>query len=558
MAALTQTVSTFDFEQFLAEEQGKGLLRFLTCGSVDDGKSTLIGRLLYDSQNVFEDQIRAVAKASEHRSRSGGMDLSLLTDGLRAEREQGITIDVAYRYFATARRKFIIADTPGHEQYTRNMATGASTCELAILLIDARNGVLPQSRRHAFICSLLGIRNYVVAVNKMDLVGYDQGVYEKIREEFAAFLAGLEIVNPYFLPLSALAGDNVVRRSRHMPWYEGPNLLEHLETVELDSDESDTGFRMAVQRVVRPDQTFRGYAGQISSGAIHPGDRVTALPSGLRSRVKRIATFDGDLDEAAWPLPVTLVLEDELDISRGDMLFSGPVSPHVSRRFEAHVVWMSGQPLDPSRRYLIKHSTQLVPAEVEAIRHRIDVHTMAHLPAETLEMNAIGLVEFTAAKPLFFDAYARNRGTGSFIVIDAATNATAGAGMIVQPKAVVRRSGAAAPVTVLGPVTPAERIARWGHQAAVVRLGHRPALAHTLERKLFERGCAVAIVEHWNEAAVKTLEKAGLLILALAPRLIEEEPLPGDDLEAADRILYRLEERGILRPMDAMTGGGGI
>jgi sulfate adenylyltransferase large subunit len=558
MAALTQPVSAFDFEQFLAEEQEKGLLRFLTCGSVDDGKSTLIGRLLYDSQNVFEDQIRAVAKASEHRSASGGMDLSLLTDGLRAEREQGITIDVAYRYFATARRKFIIADTPGHEQYTRNMATGASTCDLAILLIDARHGVLPQSRRHAFICSLLGIRNYVVAVNKMDLAGYDQGVYDRIHSEFTAFLAGLGIHDAYFLPLSALTGENVVRRGRHMPWFQGPNLLEHLETVELDTDESDTGFRMAVQRVVRPDQTFRGYAGQIASGAVRPGDQITALPSGLRSRVKRIAAFDGDLTEAASPMPVTLVLEDELDISRGDMLFAGPVSPHVSRQFEAHVVWMSDQPLDPSRRYLIKHSTQMVAAEIAGIRHRIDIHTLEHHAVETLEMNAIGLVEFTTAKPLFFDAYARNRFTGSFIVIDAVTNATAGAGMIVQPKAIAKRSGGVAPIAVLGPVTPAERIARWGHRAAVVRLGHRPALAHALERKLFERGCAVVIMEHWHEQTVKTLERAGILILALAPRLLDEEPLPGDDLEAADKIVYRLEERGVLRPMDAMTGGGGI
>jgi sulfate adenylyltransferase large subunit len=548
----------FDFEHFLAEEQEKDLLRFLTCGSVDDGKSTLIGRLLYDSQNVFEDQIRAVAKASEHRSASGGIDLSLLTDGLRAEREQGITIDVAYRYFATARRKFIIADTPGHEQYTRNMATGASTCDLAILLIDARHGVLPQSRRHGFICSLLGIRNYVVAVNKMDLVNYDRAVFDGIREEFTAFLASVGVDNAYFIPLSALAGDNVVRAGENMPWFNGPNLLEYLETVEIDTEESDTGFRMAVQRVVRPDHTFRGYAGQVASGAIHPGDRVTVLPSGLRSRVKRIAAFDGDMTEVTARMPATIVLEDELDISRGDLIYSGPVSPHVARKFEAHVVWMNDRPLDPSRRYLLKHTTQAVSAKITGIRHRIDIHTLAHEAATELPMNAIGLVEITTAKPLFFDAYARNRYTGSFILIDAETNATAGAGMMVQPKAPAKRAGTTGSVTVLGPVTPAERIARWGHRPTVVRLGHRAGLAQALERKLFERGCAVVVLDHWHPETVKSLERAGILVLALAPRLIDEEPLPGDDLEAADEIARRLEKQGVLRPMDAMTGGGGI
>ncbi|MEO7142547.1 MAG: sulfate adenylyltransferase subunit CysN [Bryobacteraceae bacterium] len=557
---MTQSAPVFDFENFLAEEQEKDLLRFLTCGSVDDGKSTLIGRLLYDSQNVFEDQIRAVAKASETRSSSGAIDLSLLTDGLRAEREQGITIDVAYRYFATARRKFIIADTPGHEQYTRNMATGASTCDLAILLIDARHGVLPQSRRHGFICSLLGIRNYVVAVNKMDLAGYDQSVYERIRTEFTAFLSEVGIDGAYFLPISALSGDNVVRRGRNMPWFQGPALLEYLETVPIESVEadSDTGFRMAVQRVVRPDHTFRGYAGQIASGTVHVGDEITVLPSGIRTRVKRIATFDGDLTHAAAPMPATVVLEDELDISRGDMLFSGSVSPHAARKFEAHVVWMNDRPLDPSRRYLIKHTTQTVAAEVTGIRHRIDIHSLAHEPAEDLPMNAIGLVEFTTAKPLFFDAYARNRSTGSFIVIDPATNATAGAGMMVQPKAVARRSSHLASFSTLGPVTPAERIARFGNRTATIRLGHRTLLAHALERKLFERGCAVVVLDHWHEETVKSLERAGMLTLVLAPRLIDEDPLPGDDIEAADEIAQRLELAGILRPMDAMTGGGGI
>ncbi|MGH9665955.1 MAG: elongation factor 1-alpha C-terminal domain-related protein, partial [Bryobacteraceae bacterium] len=402
------------------------------------------------------------------------------------------------------------------------------------------------------------IRNYVVAVNKMDLVDYGQTVFDGIRDEFTAFLASVGVDNAYFIPLSALAGDNVVRPSHNMPWFDGPNLLEYLETVELDTEESDTGFRMPVQRVVRPDHTFRGYAGQVASGAIHPGDEITVLPSGLRSRVKRIAAFDGDLTEAAARMPATIVLEDEIDISRGDMMYAGPVSPHVARRFEAHIVWMNDRPLDPARRYLLKHTTQTVAAEISAIRHRIDIHSLAHETASELPMNAIGVVEITTAKPLFFDAYARNRFTGSFILIDAETNATAGAGMLVQPKALARRSGTAGSVAVLGPVTPAERIARWGHRSTVVRLGHRAGLAHALERKLFERGCAVVVLEHWNPETIKSLERAGILALVLAPRLIDEEPLPGDDVEAADEIARRLETQGILRPMDAMTGGGGI
>jgi len=436
MAAARALVDS-PFERHLAQEEAKDLLRFLTCGSVDDGKSTLIGRLLYDSRNVFEDQVHAAAKATRNRA-AGEVDLSLLTDGLRAEREQGITIDVAYRYFATARRKFIIADTPGHEQYTRNMATGASTADLAILLIDAQLGVLPQSRRHAFICSLLGIPRFVVAINKMDLAGYDRAVFERIRDEFSGFLAKLGAPEAYFLPVSALAGDNVVSRSPNMPWFDGPSLLEYLETVGRGSGNlagglgAGTGFRMPVQRVSRPDRSFRGYAGQVASGTVHPGDVVTALPSGLRSRVKRIATFDGDLAEAFAPMPVTLELEDALDISRGDMLFAGPDRPHAVDRFEAHLVWMDGRVLDPRRRYLLKHTTRMVTAEV-SVRHRIDIHSLAAQPAQTLEMNAIGVVEIVTAKPLFFDSYERNRITGSFILVDPETSATVAAGMIRQP-----------------------------------------------------------------------------------------------------------------------------
>jgi len=519
-----------EFEGFLAEEQDKELLRFLTCGSVDDGKSTLIGRLLYDSRNVFEDQIQAAAKASEHRA-SGGLDLSLLTDGLRAEREQGITIDVAYRYFATARRKFIIADTPGHEQYTRNMATGASTADLAILLIDARLGVLAQSRRHAYICALLGIPRFVVAVNKMDMVDYDRAVFDRIAAEFTEFLGVLGVTGAYFLPMSALAGDNVVSSSPRMPWFQGPSLLDHLETVELGAAAANTGFRMAVQRVVRPDQTFRGYAGQVVSGMLHPGDEIVVLPSGLRSRVRQISTFDGPLEEAYPPMAVTVVLEDHLDISRGDLLYAGGERPHSARKFLAKVVWMDARPLYPRRRYLLKHTTRTVPAEV-SIRHRIRIQTLEEEPAETLEMNEIGLVEINASQPLFFDPYTRNRHTGSFILIDAETNATSGAGMIVD----ARDHTESAPA----PVTAVERVARWGHGGAVVRVNARIGLAHALERKLFDRGCAVVMLQGHQQEAAQALADAGLLAILPAARLPGEDPLPDGDAEACEEILRRL------------------
>jgi sulfate adenylyltransferase large subunit len=429
MAAARYAV--FDIESFLENEEQKDLLRFTTAGSVDDGKSTLIGRLLYDSKSVYEDQIHSVAKASVNRN-AGPLDFSLLTDGLRAEREQGITIDVAYRYFATARRKFIIADTPGHEQYTRNMVTGASTADLAIILVDARSGALAQSHRHACIASLVGIPHFVIAVNKMDLVGYDQEVFEEIRSEFGQFLAKLEAPHVSFIPISALKGDNVVSRSKATPWYHGPSLLEHLETVEIDDPAARAPFRFPVQRVARPDHDFRGYAGQVASGAVQPGDEVTVARTGRKSRVKSIATFNGDLDEAWAPMSVTLTLEDELDISRGDLLAAGPL-PLVTRHFEATVVWMNERPLDPARRYLIKHTTQLVPATIATVRHRVNVGTLDAEPAETLELNHIGVVEIDAMRPISFDTYRQNHKTGSFVVIDAESNATVAAGMIARP-----------------------------------------------------------------------------------------------------------------------------
>jgi sulfate adenylyltransferase large subunit len=414
----------FDIAEFLAQEQSKDLLRLTTAGSVDDGKSTLIGRMLHDARGVYEDHLK-----SAHRG--GQIDFSLLTDGLRAEREQGITIDVAYRYFATPKRKFILADTPGHEQYTRNMATGASTAELAIILCDASRGLTVQSRRHAYIAALLGIPHFVIAVNKMDLVGYNEEVFREIRAEFEPFLHNVGARDPYFLPLSALKGDNVVETGRNMPWFNGPTLLEHLESVETYNRAIESPFRMAVQRVVRPNQNFRGYAGQIASGVIRPGDEVLALPSGRRTHVRRIVTFDGDLKAAHAPLSVTLTLEDEIDISRGDMIAGGD-NPSMARTFEATMVWFDSRPLNQMHDYLVKHASHVVPARVEQVNHRVSVNTLETGHANGLSMNEIGVVRIATAKPLFFDRYQDNRGTGSFILIDRETNATAGAGMILS------------------------------------------------------------------------------------------------------------------------------
>jgi sulfate adenylyltransferase large subunit len=556
MAALAQTSSDFRIEEFLAEERAKDLLRFTTAGSVDDGKSTLIGRLLYDSQNVYEDQLKAVTKASVNRS-AGPIDFSLLTDGLRAEREQGITIDVAYRYFATARRKFIIADTPGHEQYTRNMATGASTAELAIILIDARNGVLAQSRRHAYIASLLGIPNFAIAVNKMDLVGYDEQVFRAIEAEFRDFLAQLNAPHGYFLPISALEGDNVVRRSQNMPWFDGPCLLEFLETVPVHHRMRTAAFRFPVQRVIRPDQDFRGYAGQIVSGVIRPGDGVLALPSGRRSRIKSIETFDGKLDQAAAPMSVTLTLEDELDISRGDMLASAQNVPSVARQFDAHIVWLNEQPLDPDRPYLLKHTTQTIPAQIKAVRHRVNITSLEHEPADRLEMNAIGMLRIETTRPIYFDSYSHNRASGSFILIDPESNATVGAGMIVA--AVVAEPSARRTAIEIkhDRVTPVERIARYRHGGELVSLGSRTELAWLLERKLFDRGCAVTVARHASEETLEALDRAGLLVLLLSSKAPDWN-LPEDDDEAVNFVVTALEESGVLLPEESLTGGEGI
>jgi bifunctional enzyme CysN/CysC len=418
-------------------EHPHGLLRLTTAGSVDDGKSTLIGRLLYDSRSILADQLEQVEDASRRRNGNGGIDLSLLTDGLRAEREQGITIDVAYRYFATARRKFIIADAPGHEQYTRNMVTGASTADLAVLLVDARKGVVEQTRRHAFLSSLLGIPRVVAAVNKMDLVGYDEAAFDRIVRGFCDFAQRLGFEELAFVPISALHGDNVVARSEAMPWYAGPPLLEHLETVEVACARNLEDLRFPVQWVIRPTQAglpgSRGYAGQIAGGVLKVGDEVTVQPSGLTTRVAAIETFDGPLEEAWPPLSVTLRLEDEVDVSRGDMICRAHDGAAATRELEAMVCWLSERPLLPAGRYGIKHTTRAALARVDELRYRLDVNTLDRDEAAgSLALNETGRVRLRLSAPLLVDDYRRNRATGSFILIDESTNDTVGAGMVID------------------------------------------------------------------------------------------------------------------------------
>jgi sulfate adenylyltransferase subunit 1 len=428
MATLTAPLAVDDFDNFLEQDKAKDLLRFTTAGSVDDGKSTLIGRLLYDSRSVYEDQLESVTKASAGRN-VGAIDFSLLTDGLRAEREQGITIDVAYRYFATARRKFIIADTPGHEQYTRNMVTGASTAELAIVLVDARKGLLQQSRRHAYIAYLLGLPHLVIAINKMDLVGYDRNVFARIEADFRSFLSPFQMIEPYFIPISALVGDNVVTHSSNMRWFRGPSLLEYLERVPAGNRVQRAAFRFPVQRVVRPTHDFRGYAGTVASGQIKPGDNVVILPSGRRSSIARITTFDGDLEHVHAGQSVTLTLTEDIDVGRGDIIAADDL-PQTASAIQATLVWLNDIPAALNKRYRLKHHTHQVWADLKAIDYRLNINTLDHEPADTLEMNDIGFVNIETARALSFDNYFANRGTGSLILIDPVTNATVAAGMI--------------------------------------------------------------------------------------------------------------------------------
>jgi sulfate adenylyltransferase subunit 1 len=487
----------FSISEFLNEERKKDLFRFSTAGSVDDGKSTLIGRLLYDTQSVYEDQVRSIQ--GKGTTAPGQIDFALLTDGLRAEREQGITIDVAYRYFSTARRKFIIADTPGHEQYTRNMATGASTADASVVLIDASKGVLVQSRRHAYIASLLRVRHILVAVNKMDLAGYDESVFRTIQHDFTLLLDRIAAdtgnpVEPIFVPVSALAGDNIVRHSDAMPWYSGPSLLELLESLPSSLDTRAAAFRFPVQRVLRPDQTFRGFAGQIASGTIRPGDKIVVLPSGRSAEVARIVTWDGDLVEVHAPLSVTLVLDHELDISRGDLIVSAEHPATVVKSVKAALVWMDQRPLDRNRRYLLKHTSQTVLAYVSSLEHRTNISTLSHEAAETLEMNGIGIVTIQLLRPIALDPYGEDRSTGAFILIDPETNSTVAAGMVT---AAVGHTPAGQNIasSILERVTAEERAARWGHRGGVLELNGPERLINAIERSLFMAGAITSRIE---------------------------------------------------------------
>ncbi|MDH0155068.1 sulfate adenylyltransferase subunit CysN [Stutzerimonas stutzeri] len=531
-----------DILAYLAQHERKELLRFLTCGNVDDGKSTLIGRLLHDSKMIYEDHLEAITRDSKKVGTTGeDVDLALLVDGLQAEREQGITIDVAYRYFSTAKRKFIIADTPGHEQYTRNMATGASTCDLAIILVDARYGVQTQTKRHSFITSLLGIKHIVVAINKMDLMNFDQDVFERIKADYLAFAERIELKpsSLHFVPMSALKGDNVVNRSERAPWYLGQSLMEILESVEIAGDRNFDDLRFPVQYVNRPNLNFRGFAGTLASGIVRKGDEIAVLPSGKTSRVKSIVTFDGELEQATPGEAVTLTLEDEIDVSRGDMLVHADSRPRIADSFEAMLVWMGEEPMLPGKKYDIKRATSYVPGSIASISHKVDVNTLEKGAASSLQLNEIGKVKVSLDAPIALDGYAQNRTTGAFIVIDRLTNGTVGAGMIIADPVT---HGSGGHHGALAHVSTDERATRFGQQPATVLFtglsgAGKSTLAYAVERKLFDMGRAVYVLdgqnlrhdlnkglpqdragrtENWRRAAhvARQFNEAGLITLA--------------------------------------------
>ena len=509
MSHQSELIST-DITEYLKQHEQKELLRLLTCGSVDDGKSTLIGRLLHDSHLILDDQLAAIkADSARVGTVEGGLDLALLVDGLQAEREQGITIDIGYRYFSTAKRKFIIADCPGHEQYTRNMATGASTCDLAIILVDARHGVLTQTRRHTFIASLLGIKHVIVAINKMDLVEFDEDVYQEIKSDFAAFSSKLDIVDLRYLPMSALGGDNVVGKSDKMPWYEGAPLMTMLENIQIVSDKNLNDFRFPVQYVNRPNLNFRGYCGTVASGLIRKGDEVMVLPSRKTSRIKKIVTYEGELAEAFPPQSVTLTLEDEIDISRGDMIIHPKNTPYFSDRLDAHVVWMSDTPMTVGKQYLFKQATRKSTGSITNIRYRIDINTLDQQPTRGLELNEIARCEVMVSQRLAFDAYKANRTTGAFIIIDRLTNVTVGAGMIIgtgnQPLSTTWENDTRSELLKANEslITREQREARYGQKPKTLLLtglsgAGKSTIAYSLERKLFEMGRSAAVLDGEN------------------------------------------------------------
>lgn len=544
-----------DIHAYLAQHENKELLRLLTCGNVDDGKSTLIGRLLHDSKMIYEDQLEAIKSDSIKSGTTGEeIDLALLVDGLQAEREQGITIDVAYRYFSTARRKFIIADTPGHEQYTRNMATGASTCDLAVILVDARHGVQTQTKRHSFITSLLGIKHTIVAVNKMDLMDFSEQVFNDIKADFEDFAQGLEMNDVHFIPLSALNGDNVVNQSESTPWYTGKPLMETLESVEIASDRNFDELRFPVQYVNRPNLNFRGYCGTLASGIVKPGDEISVLPSGKRSKVKSIVTYDGDLEQAFAPMAVTLTLEDEIDVSRGDMIVHANHEPVATDRFNANLVWMSEDAMLPGKEYLIKIGTTTVTGHVSSLRHKVDVNTLEQQPGSELALNEIALCEINLDRPVIADDYSLHQGTGSFIVVDRLNNLTVAAGMISKSHG---HNGVqisdSTELLDASEVSVDDRARRFGQSAAKLYITagnsqQRQAVANTLEKQLFDQGRAVTVISDTQlqqavnqdlgsddacreqasmrlDAVAELMVNAGLICLCITPQAPGHAPL---------------------------------
>lgn len=540
MSHQSELIST-DINAYLAQHERKELVRFLTCGNVDDGKSTLIGRLLHDSKMIYEDQLAAVQADSIKSGTTGAgkIDLALLVDGLQAEREQGITIDVAYRYFSTATRKFIIADTPGHEQYTRNMATGASTCDLAIILIDARYGVQTQTKRHSFIASLLGIQHIIVAINKMDLVDYSEVTFNKIKDDYLHFTESLNLHDIRFIPMSALDGDNVVNTSTNMPWFTSEPLMTALNSIEIVNDRNFRDARFPVQYVNRPNLDFRGFCGTVASGLFRKGDTITALPSGKSSRIKSIVTYDGDINEAFAPMAVTLTLETEIDISRGDLIIgTEQTAATVADKFKAHIVWMTEQALIPAKQYSFKLATRSVSGSINLIHHRIDVNTLEHHDANALQLNEIGLCTISLNAPVVFDPYKNSKSTGSFIIIDRLSNSTVGAGMITGSH----------DDEIQHAVSIAERAARFSQTASAIGLqgANSIDMAYALERKLFDNGHAVTVLEVSDSYLITAIKNAGLLALCVNAEAVSVDIQFNCEAQALDDIYNALKAETII------------
>lgn len=543
MSHQSDLIST-DIDAYLAQHERKELLRFLTCGNVDDGKSTLIGRLLYDSKMIYEDQLAAITADSAKSGTTGDQpDLALLVDGLQAEREQGITIDVAYRYFSTSTRKFIIADTPGHEQYTRNMATGASTCDLAVILIDARYGVQTQTKRHSYITSLLGIKHFIVAINKMDLVDYSEETFNKIKQDYLDFSAKLGLHDIYFIPLSALNGDNVVNHSDNMPWYTGSPMMATLNSVKIASDHNFEDVRFPVQYVNRPNLDFRGFCGTVASGVLHKGDEITALPSGKTSKIKSIVTYDGELECAFPPMAVTLTLEDEIDISRGDIITLSNNAPMIADKFSAAIVWMTETALTPGKQYTFKLATRSISGSISSIQYRTDVNTMDHHPASELQLNEIGQCTVTVNAPVVFDEYNRSKGTGSFIIIDRLTNITVGAGMITG--GIDENAG-------LLHVSAEEKAARFGQQASIIGItGENAAdFAYQLERRLFDSGHVTTVLVNQGASThiiAMAIKQAGLICLSVSEQGTDFADIDiSTTADSIDQVFRNLKTEGII------------